>query len=230
MTARLREGSPIVQPIRAARHRGGWRLPIAGGILILSLLLALWVSNLGRTLVCDEQPGPGDAILIENFDPNYLVFERAAELSAAGRASRVFVPVNAASDPTQPNIVSLGIIEVMARVAHLQDFEIIPITLTEPISLNAAYQIRAALRDARVSSVIVVAPGFRSRRSLLIYRAVLGEAGISTRCVAVFGPHTPENWTRTWHGIQEVVEQYVKLQYYRFRVMPGVSFASVRHP
>jgi hypothetical protein len=226
MTARLRESSPIVQPIRIARHRGGWRLPIAGGILILPLLFALWVSNLGRTLVCDEQPGPGDAILIENFDPNYLVFERAAELSAAARASRVFVPVNAASNPTQPNIVSLGIIEVMARVARLQDFEIIPITLTEPISLNAAYQIRAVLLHARVRSVVVVAPGFRSRRSSTIYAAVFGAAGISTSCVPVFGPHTPQNWTRTWHGIQEVAEQYLKLQYYRFFVLPGITATS----
>jgi hypothetical protein len=223
MNARLREGSPIFRWIQSIRLRGGWRLPMAAGIVMLPLLFAIWFSNLGRTLVCEEQLGPRDAILVENFDPNYLVFERAAELKSAGMASKVFVPVNSASNATQPNIVSLGIVEVMARVAHLRDFEIIPITITEPISLNAAYQIRTVLLNARVRSVVVVAPGFRSRRSSNIYAAVFGPAGISTSCVPVFGPHTPQNWTRTWHGIQDVAEQYLKLQYYRFFVLPGVT-------
>ena len=27
-------------------------------------------------------------------------------------------------------------------------------------------------------------------------------------------------WTESWHGIQEVVEQWLKLQYYRLYVLP----------
>ena len=60
---------------------------------------------------------------------------------------------------------------------------------------------------------------FRSRRSFLIYSTVFRDAGIVTSCVPVFGRTTTENWMRTWHGIQEVVEQYGKLQYYRFFVL-----------
>jgi hypothetical protein len=30
------------------------------------------------------------------------------------------------------------------------------------------------------------------------------------------------NWTQTWHGIQDVVEQWLKLQYYRLWVLPFV--------
>jgi len=67
--------------------------------------------------------------------------------------------------------------------------------------------------------VIVVSPGFRSRRSQLVYSRVFGEAGIATSCVPVFGARTPENWTQTWHGFEEVAEQFIKLQYYQLFVM-----------
>ena len=30
----------------------------------------------------------------------------------------------------------------------------------------------------------------------------------------------PDNWTSSWHGIQDVTEQFIKLQYYRFYVLP----------
>jgi len=29
-------------------------------------------------------------------------------------------------------------------------------------------------------------------------------------------------WTREWHGIQSVVEEWLKLQYYRLYVLPRV--------
>ena len=107
----------------------------------------------------------------------------------------------------------------MAEVAHLPTKKIIPIVEQEPITLNVAYQLRDFLVRERVTSVTVVAPGFRSRRSLLVYSTVFGPAGITVRCVPVFGLKTPDNWTQTWHGIQEVAEQCLKLQYYRFWVL-----------
>ena len=72
----------------------------------------------GQSLVCPEEIAPSDIILVENFDPDHLVFERAAVLQRAGVASRVFVPVPASRDPARPNLVSQGIAEVMARVTR----------------------------------------------------------------------------------------------------------------
>jgi hypothetical protein len=54
----------------------------------------------------------------------------------------------------------------------------------------------------------------------LISEAILGEAGVAVSCVPVFGTTTPENGTRTWHGIQEVALQFLKLHYYRISVLP----------
>jgi hypothetical protein len=107
----------------------------------------------------------------------------------------------------------------MAKIARLSGVEGIPIQVIEPISLNAAYQIRDFLTKNNIHSIVVVAPGFRSRRSALVYSSVLNAAKISVSCVPVFGTHKPENWDKSTHGMQAVVEQFLKLQYYRIAVL-----------
>src|SRR5215471_11759536 len=201
-----------------------WKLRLA--LLTLVLLIAsvtrgFWMLHIGQSLVCTEELAPSDIILVENFDPNYLLFERAAALLKAGFASRVLVPTPVWGEPAKPNPVSQGIAEVMARVARLQEMELMPIRTIEPISLNAALQIRDFLTKAQLRSVIVVTPGFRSQRSSLVYQAVLAPADIKVFCVPVFVEKTAKNWTKTWHGIQDVTEQWLKLQYYRFYVLRG---------
>ena len=206
---------------RKESWRTTWKLRI--GVLVLGIALVLltrpfWSVRLANSLVCPEQTPPSDALLLENFDPDYLVFERAAALRSAGIARRVFVPMTT-YDGIQSNAVETGTADLMARVARLPGVEGIPIRLVEPISLNAAYQIRDFLTKNNIRSVIVVAPGFRSRRSALVYSSVLNPAKISVGCVPVFGLDKPENWDQSTHGMQAVVEQFLKLQYYRIAVL-----------
>jgi hypothetical protein len=196
-----------------------WKLRL----LIVAVLLGIvvvphgfWAKKIGHSLVCKEQVDRSDALLLENFDMNYLIFERAAALQRTGVASRAFVPTGADTDM---NEVSRQFVEVMANAARLEKFETIPIQEKEPISRNAAVQIRDFLNKEHIRSVVVLSPGFRSRRSEMIYKAVLEPAGIRVGCVAVFGIKTPLNWASSWHGIQEVVLQFLKLQYYRFYVL-----------
>jgi hypothetical protein len=49
---------------------------------------------------------------------------------------------------------------------------------------------------------------------------VLKPAGIRVYCTPVFGQHTPENWMDSWHGIEEVTRQFLKLEFYRLYVLP----------
>ena len=72
--------------------------------------------------------------------------------------------------------------------------------------------------------MILVAPGFRSERSSLIYNAVLAPSGITVSCVPTIGPKATETWTHTWHGIEEVALQFLELQYYRFWVLPKAAW------
>jgi hypothetical protein len=202
--------------------RTTWKLRLALlmlGILLVAVTRGLWTRWIGHSLVCQEAIGYSDVILVENFTPNYLLFERAAALHTAGLAPRILVPTPAARGSVRPNSVSQGFVEVMARVAQLPEPEVLPIQMIEPISLNAASQIRDFLTTAHHQSVMVVTSGFRSQRASLIYQAVLAPAGIRVYCVPVFGQKTPANWSETWHGMLEVTEQFLKLQYYRFYVL-----------
>jgi hypothetical protein len=203
--------------------RTTWKFRVA--ILIILILVGVftrgfWKLQIARSLVCAEDLAPSDVILVENFDPNYLLFERAAALEKAGIAPRTLVPVQAAPDPYVVNPVSKGVAEVMARQARLERWEMLPIRETEPISLNAATQIRDDFARHHVKSFSIVTSGLRSRRSSLVYNAVLGDAGVQVHCVPVFGLTSPDRWTETWHGIQNVTEEFLKLQYYRFYVLP----------
>jgi hypothetical protein len=195
-------------------------------ILIGATTRGAWTALLGRSLVCTGQPAPSDVILVENFDPNYRVFERAAALQAAGLAPRALVPVSASTDLTVLDPVSLGIAELMARHARLGAWDVLPIREVEPITLNVATRLRDHLARNNVRSLILVTPGFRSRRSALAYQALLEPGGTRVHCVPVFGGQTPATWTRTWHGIQNVGGEFLKLQYYRFYVLPVLARTS----
>src|SRR4051812_25032893 len=78
-----------------------WTLRVT---LLVCFVLVVWLSSrswalaVAHSLVCEEQIVPVDAILIENFDPDYLLFERAQSFYKAGLASKVFVPTDAAAD------------------------------------------------------------------------------------------------------------------------------------
>ena len=159
-------------------------------------------------------------MLVENFEPTYVLFEKAAELEKAGMAPMAFVPVEEAPNRAGPNPVSRGVAEVMARHARLRSWRVVTIRQTEPIVFNAGSQLASHLAQEGIRSVTVLTSAFRSRRSYLVYRKTLGDAGIAVHCVPVFGRTTPEDWTQTWHGIQEVLEQQGKLQYYRWWVLP----------
>ena len=211
---------------RKACVKTTWKFRIAALVVVLTTVVTtrgLWAGQIGRSLVCVEDAARSDLLLLENFDPSYLVFEHAAKLQKAGLAPRALVPVEVSSVSGVPSRVSRGVAEVMAGVARLGTWDVFPFSQVEPISLNAAVQLREHLTKERVTSVIVVAPSLRSRRSALVYRTELGASGIRVSCAPVFGPETPEHWTATWHGIQQVTLEFLKLQYYRFYVLPFLA-------
>src|SRR5229473_2783952 len=68
--------------------------------LFAFLTRVFWIPLIGRSLMCREDVAPSDAILVENFDPDYRVFERAAALQKAGFSGRILIPTDASEhDP-----------------------------------------------------------------------------------------------------------------------------------
>jgi len=219
---RLLVAAPSFSRKKSIKPASRWTLRL--GLLMLVVLIVtvtreFWSIRIGRSLICTEHLTQSDLIVVENLDQNYLLFERAATLQKEGLAARVLVPVQVSYESERANAVSIGTAELMARVAQMQTPEIMPIRAIEPISLNAAYEVRDFLTKEHLRTLIVVVPAFRSMRSSLIYLAVMAPARITVSCIPVFLGATPENWPRTWHGIQEVTEQFLKLQFYRFYVL-----------
>jgi hypothetical protein len=208
---------------RSDHLRTTWKLRI--GLLVL-VIVVMWLSRgwwtvaIARSLVCEETLAPSDAILIENFDPDYQVFQLARDLRRAGLSARVLVPVPVDPDTMHPNPVALGIVDVMSGLSQIGQVEIIPIRDVEPITLNALRDVQTFLEREHIRSVIAVTPLFRSRRSELVYSATLGRAGIAVYYQHVHGSTILHTWTRRWHGVEEIMEQWIKLQYYRLYVIP----------
>jgi hypothetical protein len=201
-----------------------WKLRIAVLVIVAVGLLvfftrAFWAEHLYASLVCEERIPHSEALMLDNFDTHFYVFEHAAMLQRDGIAEKVFVPLPDLDETEAPRVVSRTVLDVLARGAGLSNFEVIPIQIKEPISLNASKQMRDALVSRHIRSVVLVTPRTRSRRSLLIYKKVLTPAGIEVGCAPVSGQISGNNWTTTWHAMVDVILEFLKLQYYRFYVL-----------
>jgi hypothetical protein len=194
---------------------------IACALVAVSLFATrqAWLSALGRTLVCERTASTTQAILLDNLDSEFGLFRRGAELQRLTNAAKVLVPVVMPAEATDA-AATQEVTAAFARVARLSTWQTIEIQPEEPISLQAAYRVRDVLVGEHINSVTLVTNGFRSRRSEQIYRSVLGPHNIAVACVPVFGKTNPDTWTNTLHGIQDVSLQFLKLQYYRFWVLP----------
>jgi len=208
---------------RTEHTRTTWRFRVgfvALVVIVAWLTRGWWTIAIARSLVCDANSAPSDAILVENFDPDYMVFKHAASLRQAGVATRVLVPIQTDPGTSEPNAVAMGTAEMMAKFARLGAMDIVPIREVEPISLNAAHDVLRFIERERIRSVIVVSPLVRSRRSALVYGTALGPAGVTVRCEPVERTQNVKTWTWSWHGVEDVAEQWLKLQYYRLYVLP----------
>ncbi len=197
-----------------------FRAVLGFGLAVITILAHSKVlTALGRSLVYSGPVAASDAIVLENYDPNYLVFEKARQLMERGLAPRVIIPCDTFGGPDPLNDVAEGFIEVMIRVSRLQGTEVVPVTAEEPYTLNTARAMSKYLEDQDIRSVIVVSPPFRSRRSYLVYESVLEPLGIELYCVPARGSRTPEDWWKSTHGIQDVALEFGKLWYYRLIVL-----------
>ena len=190
--------------------------------LVLGVYLTkpLWAPAVAESLVCEhtEHLERADAVLIDFFDTDYALFGYARQLQEAGFGSRAIVPASL-GPAGSISTVSEAVIDALARLAQVRNLTMVPASNVEPISLNTASHFRQFAKENGIGSVIVVTPAFRSKRSMMIYEAVLNPAGVSTQCVPVFG-RSVHDWTHTWHGIQDVALQFAKHQYYRWYVLP----------
>jgi hypothetical protein len=204
------------------KSRFAWKLFFC---FFLTLLVASFLAHeyllksLAESLVFSGPVEESDVIIIENLDENYLLFERAARLQNAGYGSSIIVPLEIENGTDELDIVSRKTTEMMCQIAQISNPEIVPVRHKEPISIDVARQLVPILKAKKVNSVLVVASALRSRRTYLIYSSLLSPLEIRVFCSPVYGGARPDDWTQTWHSVEEVIEQFLKLQYYRWVVL-----------
>ena len=54
----------------------------------------------------------------------------------------------------------------------------------------------------------------------VVCASTIGAAGIAVRCEPVRAIQAPQTWIESWHGVQNALEQWSKLQYYRLYLLP----------
>ena len=120
------------------------------------------------------------------------------------------MPIQTDRGASDTNAVALGMAEVMAKIARLGTIDIVPIREVEP-SLNAARDVLRFLERERIRSVIVVSPLFaaddpRSSTAPRWAAPALRSGASRSR------ERKTESWTLSWHGVQDVLEQWLKLR------------------
>src|SRR6187200_3071020 len=91
---------------RRESWRTTWKLRLALLAIIIIIIPATrrwWAPAIAGSLICTEQTQRSDALLLENFDADYLVFEYASTLQRAGAATTAFVPVSKDHGTGEPN-------------------------------------------------------------------------------------------------------------------------------
>ena len=211
--------------------RTSWNFRLLGLALLVAALLIpgkYWLSAAAMSLVHTGPVMPAEVILVDPLETHYIIFDRAARLYGRGFGSRFIAPVvTPGAGPQNPgDQVAIDIANLLARTAGIHDPEVITIRDEEPITLNAAIQIRDYLLDHRIGSAVMVTTCFRSQRTFEVYHSVFEPCGLRFSCEPVCGDRSPENWTSSLHGLQEVALELWKLWYYRLWVLWGVEGTS----
>jgi len=201
-----------------------WKLRIT--LLVFLLIFCLvtgrfWLLLVGRSLIYEDKLVPSDVILVENFEAPFLAgLSQAVRLQDAGYSERILV---VRLIPRESRFISstfLGQVwDSYCQAVGIHDPEIVVVEQVEPITLNMAKQLTSTLKKTSVESAILISGIFHSKRSCLTYREVLEPLGIQLSCLPVSGTVDPDHWWQTSHDALYVIEEFLKLQYYRLFVL-----------
>ena len=104
--------------------------------------------------------------------------------------------------------------EIRKRGLVEGDFEIIVTHIHNPITLTAAQGAMKVLAKSNIKSAILLAPGFHTRRSYLVYQYAANPYHITIYPQACFGEYGSEKWWTQDFGKRDFAAESAKLAYY----------------
>lgn len=200
---------------------------LAGFALIVSGFHEKILLDAGRFMapVEDQMDGAADVVVLEGTE--HIQRESvalAAGMVSSGKARRLIVILtrNAvgdtpSADPEDPLLIvhkALGDLEQDESLC-----KIIRPPFQHPATLTSAKAAMGVLASEGVRSVILVSPGFHTRRSYLVYQSLGEPLQIRIYPHASFDGHNHglDKWWTLWPGVRDIVEQCIKLSYYMVR-------------
>lgn len=177
--------------------------------LLISLARFLDVPNSNET--CDVMIVEGGPSLAE-----YTVCE-AVKVYEQGLTRRLLFVLHAYD--LKPTIFAVPQYEKLVAAAldsmgvPPQDFDIMLVATKDPYTYNTAKALSDSLQD--INSILIFNDSFHMRRSYLTYKKIFSERNISVHAFTLPIYLNAKNWWRSGNGWRRVVDEYIKLGFYR---------------
>jgi hypothetical protein len=104
--------------------------------------------------------------------------------------------------------------EILKRGISEKYFEIMVTHIHEPITLTEAQGALKLIAREKVKTAILLAPGFHTRRSYLVYQCVGNSYNLKIYPQACFNGYKPEKWWVQEGAVRDFSAEAVKLAYY----------------
>ena len=174
--------------------------------------------------VDDRMEGVADIVVLEGVDQiERDLVAKAAGMVSSGKARRMAVVLNRVPEdnPSVEIEAPLSVVQKALGGLGLDDTScrIIVTSFRHPVTLTSAKEVMEVLAGEGVRKVILVSPGFHTRRSYLVYQSLGETLHIRIYPHASFDGHNHglDKWWTQWHGVHDFVEQSIKLVYYMVR-------------
>lgn len=199
---------------------------LAGFLLLASGSCETFLLEAGTFMapVDDRMEGVADIVVLEGVDHiERDLAAKAAGMVSSGKARRMAVVLNRVPEDNPSVEIEAPPSVVQKALDGLELDEtscrIIVTSFRHPVTLTSAKEVMGVLAGEGVRKVILVSPGFHTRRSYLVYQSLGEPLQIRIYPHASFDGHNHgiDRWWTQYHGVHDFVEQGLKLAYYMIR-------------
>ncbi len=200
---------------------------IWGAVLLVLLAAAAYLFLFPETLLVEAggflaptSDGQADTVILEGAESVEAgAVMTGMDLLSSGRARRMVVVIHQPSEKKKlfalgrdyPEAVRKGLKDLGLRD---DQFVVMSTPARHPITLTEAAIVMEALSREGVRSAVLLANGFHTRRSFLVYRHA-GEPQINVMPLAYFDEYGKEDWWKHEAGLRDFLSELFKLAYYR---------------
>ena len=198
---------------------------LLGCAVLLVFLFREPILKEAGSYLAPEATGNADVVILEGDELiKWDGVEIGMRILSSGRANSLVVVVHQDSErrppfalPDYPLLLAKELQKLKLRKSQ---FQVIVVPIKHPVTLTEAEIVLSNLSGTGVSSAILLAQGFHTRRSYWVYKQVGLPLGIKVIPCSYFVTYQRENW---WLQIQAVEGYFYELCKYFYYVLRGYA-------